>query len=363
MSMVIPAIRENVPLAPMTTLGVGGPARFYLRAEDTESVAWGVAWARERQLPLFVLGGGSNLVIADEGFPGLALQVAVHGIRQRIDDNGVELAVGAGENWHALVARAARQQWAGIECLAGIPGYVGATPVQNVGAYGQEVRESITRVEAFDLQAGEIVTLANADCAFGYRESRFKLADRGRFIILKVHFRLEVHGAPAVRYLEVSRQLARWDCTRPTLMDVRAAVLAIRRRKSMVLAAGDPNTRSAGSFFINPILSPSELSLLDPAANRGETAGERLLCYPTPDGRCKIPAAWLIEHAGYARGESRGPVGISAHHALALVNYGGATARDIITFAREIRHRVHARFGILLMPEPTFVGLSMDEDD
>jgi UDP-N-acetylmuramate dehydrogenase len=339
-------VLERVPLAAHTTLGVGGAARFYARVEREEHVAEAVAWARERGLPVLVLGGGSNLLVADEGFPGLVAHVSLGGVAYG-EDGTVE--AGAGESWDALVEGAVARGLAGFECLSGIPGLVGATPIQNVGAYGQEVRETIARVRAYDLEAGAAVDFDNEACRFGYRESRFKLEDRGRFVVLSVGYRLEPAGAPAVRYPELARYLEEHAAPRPSLAAVRAAVLAIRRRKSMVLDPGDPDSRSAGSFFVNPIV---------PEAVADRIGVDGMPRYPAAGG-VKLSAAWLIERAGFSRGYARGAAGLSSKHTLAIVNRGGATARDVAALAREIRDRVAERFGVTLTPEPVFVGVEM----
>lgn len=349
------SLREQVPLAALTTLGVGGAARYYLHAHSPDAVVAGVAWAAERGLPLLLLGRGSNMVIADDGFAGLVIRMGVRGIATVADGDAIEVTVGAGESWSQLVAHAVQRNWAGLECMAGIPGLVGATPVQNVGAYGQEVHETITRVEAYDRQTRAVVTLENAACAFGYRESRFKRADRERFIILRVSYRLRVNGDPTLRYIELRRLLAERDITHPTLAQVRHAVLEIRRRKSMLLNATDANTRSVGSFFVNPVLSDAAYAALVDAY-----AGAQIPNFAAGEGWVKVPAAWLIEHVGFPPGYRRGAVGLSSKHTLALINHGQASAAEILALARDIRARVHERFGLLLAPEPTFVGVSLE---
>ncbi len=356
-------MHANVSLAAVTTLQIGGPARYFLRARTPEQVATGVAWAAERGLPLLVIGGGSNLLVADTGFAGLVLRVGIRGITHHVRDGMVEVIAGAGETWSMFVAQAVARGWAGLECMAGIPGLVGGTPIQNVGAYGWEVRELITHVEAFDMQCGNIVSLPNDACRFAYRESRFKRADAGRFIILRVGFRLTPDGLPAVRYAEVTRLLAEREITVPTLVQVRAAVLEIRRRKSMLLNRNDPDTRSAGSFFVNPVVTPETFAALEAAEMRLLPAGERVPRFAGEGGRVKLSAAWLIERAGFSRGYVQGAVGISRNHTLALVNRGGATAHELVSLARTIRARVFDRFGISLIPEPTLVGVSLDGND
>ena len=354
-------LRPDVPLRDFSTLGVGGPARYYLEAGDLGDVRTGLAWAEERKLPVLVLGGGSNVVIADEGFPGLVLHVRVRGT-EAVEANGtVELRAGAGEEWDPLVRLAVEKGWAGIECLSGIPGRVGATPIQNVGAYGQDVSATISRVEAPDLTTGEVATFTNAECRFAYRDSRFKREDRGRYLILAVTFRLEPGGAPSVRYAELERALAGSGKERPTVADVREAVVTIRRRKSMVIDPGDPNRRSVGSFFMNPIVPEATATAIRDvlrAEGKPDTA-EAMPGWPTGEGRIKLSAAWLIERAGLRRGYRKGNVAISTNHTLAIVNCGAGTAREVVELAREIRGRVRDRFGVTLEPEPVFVGATL----
>src|SRR5687768_12768711 len=254
--------RENVPLAPFTTLGIGGPARFYTQADDAGGLAAALEWAERRDLPVLVLGGGSNLVVSDEGHPGLAVHLALRGVAARPSGDGMDVTLAAGEHWDAFVAFAADKGWAGIECLSGIPGLVGATPIQNVGAYGQDVSETIVAVEAMEVRSRARVTFDNEACRFGYRMSRFKSDDRGRFVVIGVTFRLRPGGAPAVKYAELTRHFAEKGVSAPTLAETRQAVLEVRRRKSMVLDAADPNARSVGSFFMNPVIAESEFETL-----------------------------------------------------------------------------------------------------
>lgn len=346
------AVRDAVPLAPLTTLGVGGPARHYVRVSAVEECAAARAWSRERGLPLFVLGGGSNLVVADEGFDGLVVHLDLRGVTE--DDDGLVTAA-AGEEWDALVARTVARGWAGLECLSGIPGRVGATPIQNVGAYGQDVSETIARVECLDLADGRTVTLDGPDCGFAYRGSRFKHADAGRHLITAVSFRLRPGGAPGVRYAELSRALAAEGLAQPSLADVRRLVRGLRRAKSMVIEPDDENRRSVGSFFMNPTVPAAEADSV--RARVDAAAAASMPAYPTADGRVKLSAAWLIERAGLMRGFGGGPVGLSTRHTLAIVNRGGATARQVVDFARLVRDRVRDRFGITLQPEPVMLGV------
>jgi UDP-N-acetylmuramate dehydrogenase len=354
------SVEEHVPLAPFSTLGVGGPARYYVRAEDPETVEAAVSWAAVRRVPLFVLGGGSNIVMSDEGFAGLVVHVAIHGVVFRSAEDGARIHAAAGEPWDEIVAGAVERGWAGVECLSGIPGYVGATPIQNVGAYGQDVSETIASVSALDTRTGETVSFTNEDCRFGYRDSRFKGEDRGRYIILGVTYQLRPGGEAAVRYPELERQLESLGHT-PTLAHVREVVLALRRGKSMVIDPDDPNRRSVGSFFMNPMVAPATAEGVRESLRRQgriEEAG-RMPAYPCDDGRVKLSAAWLIERAGLRRGYGDGLAGISTNHTLALVNRGEATAADVVALAREVRERVRDAFGVTLVPEPVLVNLEL----
>jgi UDP-N-acetylmuramate dehydrogenase len=332
-------------------MGVGGPARYFVEAREEATVQAALEWARGRGLAFRVLGGGSNLLVADEGVDGVVVRIALRGVETSETRQGIVLRAAAGEPWDDLVAMAVARGWAGLECLSGVPGLVGATPIQNVGAYGQEVSETLTAVRALDCRAGRIVTLGPADCRFAYRDSVFKSGEPGRWVVLAVDYRLRADGAPTVRYAELERNLEARGVGRPTLGDVRACVLAIRRAKSMVIDAGDENRRSCGSFFTNPIVAPD-------VANGVEvlTGDPTMPRWPQPDGRVKLPAAWLIERAGFLRGFRDGTVGLSTRHALAIVAHEGARARDVLAFARRVQAAVEARFGVRLTPEPVLWG-------
>jgi UDP-N-acetylmuramate dehydrogenase len=343
---------ENVRLAEHCTLGVGGPARFFVEARDEAAVLEAVDWARARRLPIRVLGGGSNLVVADDGIDGLVVKIALRGLDTREAHGVVEVTAAAGEPWDELVELCVDHGWAGFECLSGIPGLVGATPMQNVGAYGQEVGETVILVRALDTCTGRIMTLENRECRFGYRDSMFRSVEPGRYIILSVAYRLRPRGAPTVRYADVEKELAARGIAKPSLADVRASVLAIRRSKSMVLDPHDSNRRSCGSFFTNPIIPGAELAAVE--ARAGDRAMPR---WPLPGGQVKLSAAWLIERAGYTRGRVDGPVGLSSNHALAIVAHDGACARDVVAFARRVQAAVVDRFGVRLTPEPVFWGV------
>lgn len=360
-AMQIP-LTEQVPLAPLTTLGIGGPARYFLHAESEATAIAGIRWARDEGLPLLLLGGGSNILISDDGFPGLVLRVGIDGLATTPVGDALAVTVGAGMAWDDFVTRAVRSDWAGVECMAGIPGLVGGTPIQNVGAYGQEVADTIASVDALDMQALKVHTFSREACAFGYRDSRFRSMERGRYLILRVTFLFRPGGAPRLFHAELERYLAQRELSTPSIAEVRAAVLEIRARKSMLWNPDDPNARSAGSFFVNPIMTPEEHAALQEQEAPRLEPGQRIPYYPTQTGLCKVPAAWLIEQVGFNRGHVFGNVGLSAKHTLALINRGGASARDVIAFAREIRTRVYERFGILLSPEPIFIGVSMDAE-
>jgi UDP-N-acetylmuramate dehydrogenase len=330
---------------------IGGRARFFVDAASEETVRAALGWARRRGLPFLALGGGSNLVVDDEGVEALVVRIALRGIAIHEDGARIELTAAAGEPWDDLVRLTVARGWAGLECLSGIPGLVGATPIQNVGAYGQDVSETVTAVRALDCRTGLTTTLARADCGFAYRNSRLKTGEPGRWLVLSVAYRLAAGGAPAVRYADVERFLAARGRATPSLADVRDAVLAIRRSKSMVLDENDENRRSCGSFFVNPIVSRDELRAID--ARVGDATMPR---WPERDGRVKLSAAWLIERAGFTRGSAAGPVGISTRHALAIVAHDGARARDVLALARRVQSVVAERFGISLTPEPVFWG-------
>src|SRR5262245_22891007 len=338
---------EYVPLAEHCTLGVGGPARYFVEARDEAAVLAAHEWARARRMPLRVLGGGSNLVVADEGVEALVVKIAMRGVNARLVDGAAELTAAAGEPWDDLVRDSLERDWAGLECLSGIPGLVGATPIQNVGAYGQEVSETIVQVRALDMTDGSVVDLTGDQCGFAYRDSRFKSGEPGRWVVLGVTYRLRPGGEPAVRYADVERDLAARGVAGPSLADVRHTVLSVRRTKSMVLDPDDPNRRSCGSFFLNPIVEARV------AAQVAAHAGDRPLpCWRQPDGRVKLSAAWLIERAGFRRGQREGPVGLSTRHTLAIVAHDGARAGDVLAFARRLQDEVEARFGVRLSLEP-----------
>ena len=403
-------VREPVRLSRFTTLGLGGPARRFVVAGTDEEIIAAVRAADQRGEPLLVLGGGSNLVISDDGFPGTVIQVATKGIHRTTDPGAgpdaagpgraepgtpVTLTVAAGEDWDTVVASCVAADLAGLECLSGIPGLAGATPIQNVGAYGQEVADTITRVRAYDRATAEVVDLAAADCGFGYRTSAFKRsitapAVTGRFVVLEVTFQLTSDRlSRPLRYAELAGALgldvvrpdpARPDAARPDaarqdegarapLGDVRSAVLRLRRGKGMVLDPADPDSRSAGSFFTNPVLNTAQFAALRGVVDERSGPGVPIPQFPAGPGRVKVPAAWLIGQAGFGKGYQGAPragdgrpgpaAHISTKHTLALVNPGDARTADVVGLAREIRDRVRDIFGVELASEPVLVGVSL----
>ena len=330
-------IQQQVPLAPWTTFKVGGPARYFVEARSEEDVRAALAESRNRGWPLFVLGGGSNLVISDAGWPGLVLKIALTGISERRAGPRTLFDAAAGEDWDGFVAHTVTQDCAGIECLSGIPGTVGGTPVQNVGAYGQEVSETITSVRVLDTTTGNTCVLENADSGFAYRSSIFNARERGRYIVLQVTFALAPGGAAHIEYADPKNYFAGRSGP-PTLAETREAVRAIRLSKAMLIVPGDDDCRSAGSFFKNPVLTREAFEQLQ--LHNGPIPN-----FTARDGMVKVAAAWLVEHAGFPKGLVRGPVGISRRHALAAV-----------APKNEIQQRVLDAFGIELQPEPVFVG-------
>jgi UDP-N-acetylmuramate dehydrogenase len=351
-------IQENTPLAPFTTLGVGGPARYFVEAKNESSISDALEFASERRLPLFILGGGSNLVIADEGWPGLVLKIGLMGVESYPDGDAAVFHAGAGENWDDFVACTVERNCAGLECLSGIPGTIGGTPIQNVGAYGQEVSQRISSVRVLEIATGKVSELSNEQCGFSYRSSIFNRRDSGKYVVLQVVYRLRQGGRPTVDYADVKKYFADTESS-PTLEKVRDAVREIRRSKAMLLAPGDEDCRSAGSFFKNPLVSGAEADRIEAVA-RQRVPGQPLPRYKGEGGQVKLPAAWLVEHAGFHKGYTRGRVGISRKHSLAIVNRGGAKARDIIALKEEIEDRVFELWGIRLQPEPVFVGFGRE---
>ncbi len=356
-------VREMVPLGPLTTIGLGGPARYFVSCATGEECRWALAFARERGLPVFILGGGSNTLFPDEGFSGLVLHIGITGLAFSESPEGTVVTVGAGVAWDDLVSTCVDRGLGGIECLAGIPGTTGATPLQNVGAYGQEVGDSVLSVHAIDVTTDSDCVFPSSECGFRYRWSRFKGNDAGRYLITSVTFRFEPEARPRIRYPELLRALSEHGPAespapgKPGLIRVRETVLRLRRAKAMVIDTNEPDSRSLGSFFMNPVLSARQFKDVQQRFLASGNA-DAIPFFATPEG-VKVPAAWLVEHAGYPRGTQREGVGISEKHALALVNRGGTT-RAIVALAQEIQDAVERVFGIRLSIEPVVVTSPMN---
>jgi UDP-N-acetylmuramate dehydrogenase len=345
-------IQENVTLAPLTTLHVGGPARFFAQARHEEEVREAVDFAKTSNLPLFILGGGSNVVIADTGFPGLVLHIAISGLTSEPSGKAVLYSAGAGLDWDDFVTQTVTQNCAGIECLSGIPGTVGGTPVQNVGAYGQEVADTIESVRAYDIKEDRTLVLPRPACGFRYRSSIFNTTERNRYIILRVNYRLQRGAAPSIRYADLQKHFAEAK-TPPSLAAVREAVREIRRRKGMLIVPGDEDSRSAGSFFKNPVLTEDQFRKL---SARAQARGLEVPSYPALEAQHKVSAAWLVEHSGFTKGFRQGQAGLSTKHVLAIVNREEVNASEIIDLKDMVQQQVQSTWGISLDPEPVFVG-------
>jgi UDP-N-acetylmuramate dehydrogenase len=350
--------RHDVPLAELTTLRLGGPARRVVEAGSPSDLIEAVAAADRAGEPILVMAGGSNLVIGDAGFDGLVVRVGTRGVEISRDGDRVRLTIAAGESWDELVARCIDDRLAGIECLSGIPGSTGATPIQNVGAYGEDVAQTLVSVRTYDRDAGEIVVLDRSQCGFGYRTSAFKHSSR--HLILDVTLELEASVvARPIAYAQLAAELGVGLGERPPPAEVRDGVLALRRAKGMVVDPADPDSVSAGSFFTNPILPADDFRELERHAADRLGPDTRPPRWDEPDGAVKTSAAWLIERAGYGCGYGTGPVGISTKHSLALVNRGGASTADLLALARELRDGVRETFGVTLTAEPTLVGVTL----
>lgn len=339
---------EHVALAQYTTFGIGGPARWFAVARCEADVLAAVRWADAHGAPLFVLGGGSNLLVSDAGFDGLVLKMELTGVAMREDGTDCLFEAGAGENWERFVERTVEANCAGVECLAGIPGTVGGTPVQNVGAYGQEAGQTIVRVRALDRQTLEFVEFTAAECGFAYRHSRFNSEDRDRYIVTRVDFRLRRNGAASIRYADLERALE--GVAAPTLKQVAEAVCKVRESKGMRTVPNDADSQSAGSFFKNPVVEQAVAERIAAAAGKAPAS------YPAGEGRVKLAAAWLIEQAGFGKGYTLGRAGLSTCHTLALTNRGDATATEVAELAERIRGEVKRRFGVELQMEPVRLG-------
>jgi len=346
-------------LADYTTVRLGGPARDFIRAGTDADLIAAVRAADDAGTPVLILGGGSNLVVADDGFDGTVIHVATKGVSPCRGPGLVTVA--AGEDWDAVVAWTVAEGLAGLECLSGIPGLAGATPIQNVGAYGQEVAQTITQVRIYDRVTGQTCIIPNEACGFGYRTSVFKRDDAHRSVVLSVTFRLAVQqDSMPVRYAELAAALGVQIGDRVASTTARSAVLELRRRKGMVIDPGDPDTRSVGSFFVNPVLDAAALAAVEAAARARCGEGTRVPYFDAGDGLFKLPAAWLIERAGFGKGYGLGDgARISSKHTLALVNPGSASTAGLIALARHIRDGVRDAFGVSLAPEPVLVGVTL----
>lgn len=342
--------QSDVALAPLSTMGVGGAARYFVSAATEFEVCDALHWAGAHSTPVHVLGGGSNVVIADDGVDGLVVHLNIRGVEES-GSRQCTYRVGAGETWDAFVASTVAADCSGLECLSGIPGSVGGTPVQNVGAYGQDVSATITRVHAVNRATTATETFLNRECGFGYRTSRFKHADAGRYIVTAVEFELARGGRPTIEYADVVAYVEAANIAQPTLQDAREAVLAIRRRKGMVIEPGNAANRSCGSFFVNPLVTPADLGRVRSAAG-----DDSVPFYRVDAATVKIPAAWLVERAGFPKGTTRGPVGISPFQAQAIINRGGASSADVLALAADVKRAVWNVFGISIVPEPVFLG-------
>ena len=347
------SIQEQVLLAPYTTLRIGGPARFFCVVATEAGLLEAIHFARQHSLKLFTLGGGSNLLIGDSGFDGLVLHIAIRTPTEATHQGRyIDHTVAAGADWNSFVLTVCEQGISGVECLAGIPGSVGGTPVQNVGAYGQEVAETITSVRAFDVEENTFVVLPHKECRFAYRSSIFNTTHRNRYIVTQVNFRLDSTALPNLTYVDLQRHFA--GRATPTPMDIYHAVREIRHSKGMLIVEGEADCRSAGSFFKNPVVAESTLINI---ATTLSIPADKIPHWPAADGNIKLPAAWLLEQAGFPKGFQRGSAGISTRHTLALINRGSATAADIIHLRDTIQQQVKVRFNIQLEQEPVQLGL------
>lgn len=342
-------ILKDVPLAPRTTLRLGGSAHYFVEAANEAEVAETCEFANEQRARLWVLGGGSNVVVPDAGLEGVVLALGLRGVTLADAGEHVRLSAQAGEPWDAVVAASVEANLWGVECLSGIPGQVGATPIQNVGAYGQEVAETLEVVRAFDREQRSFVEIPARDCGFSYRDSRFKSREPGRYVVTEVRFLLSRTEPAKRRYPELAKRLAELPHP-PKLRDVRSTVVALRRSKSMVLEPGDPNARSCGSFFLNPIVTSARADTVE-----RELSADTMPRYPQADGSVKLSAAWLIERSGLPKGLRHGNVGISSKHALALVCHDGASSDELIAFSKHVQEVVRGRTGVELHPEPQFL--------
>jgi UDP-N-acetylmuramate dehydrogenase len=345
-------IRENYPLKELTTFGLGGPARYFAVAENEDDVVEALDFAERRKLPIFILGGGSNVLVSDAGFPGIVILVRIKGFRSRLEGEHCFVYAGAGEEWQDFADRCVSSNWQGVECLAGIPGTVGAAPVQNIGAYGQDVAETIAGVRAIGIDTGKAVFFSNEECAFAYRKSIFNSVSAGRYIITGVTFRLKQNGPPAIRYREIEKRFKGGG--EATLQQVRDAIIAIRDAKGLLVCKGHESFMSAGSFFKNPLVPADMFKGIERLVQK--SGGCSNWAWTFDSGEVKLSAACLIQCAGFSRGYRKGNVGMSPNHTLIIVNFGGANSQEIADFAREVQVKVKELFGVFLRPEIRLIG-------
>ncbi|MBF0559659.1 MAG: UDP-N-acetylmuramate dehydrogenase [Nitrospirae bacterium] len=345
-------IIENYPLRELTTFKIGGPARYFAEVCDEHEILDAIAFAKDRELEIFTLGGGSNLLVSDEGFPGLVIHNKMTGLEAGLDNDCAIVAAKAGHDWDDFTKFCAEKNWQGAECLAGIPGTVGAAPVQNIGAYGQSAENIIEEVRAIDLKTAARSVFSTRECCFGYRQSIFNTTAAGRYIITGVTFRLAPAGCPTITHRDLKQRFS--SAKDATIAQVRDAVIEIRNAKGLLVLEGYNRLNSAGSFFKNPAVSRDCFERIEKTVR--DLGGCDSWCWPQASGEVKISAACLIQTAGFTRGYREGNVGISPHHTLALVNYGNATACDVINFAKMVQERVREKFGITLQPEVQRIG-------
>jgi len=351
-------IKDNHPLKSFTTLQLGGPAKYFAQPSTLQELLDCLRYAKEKKLPTWILGGGSNIVVADQGLDGLVLQWDAHQKTiLQTTDTFVEIKVDGGHDWDELVQWSIAQDLAGLECLSGIPGRVGAAPIQNIGAYGQEICEVFHSVEVLALDTLQISTWEREHCEFAYRQSAFKKMGPGKVLLLHVTLRLRTDTTPTLRYPELQRTLQqRYNSNSYTLQEVRDTVLTLRRKKSMVFDPQDPNSHSAGSFFMNPIVPEEQAEQVFQRVKHTLKDDEKMPRYPAGEGQIKLSAAWLIDRSGLHKGYGDGQIGLSQHHTLALVNRGEGTAQELVEFAQFVQQHVHAFSGIQLHPEPVLLG-------
>ncbi len=343
-------VREQIPLAPLTTFKIGGNARFFIEATNEKEIIEAIKFARRNELEIFILGGGSNILVSDEGFDGVVIKIASKGISLADGDQDfVFVTAQAGEDWDEFVEFCVSRNLAGIECLSGIPGLVGGTPIQNVGAYGQEVSETIQSVRVFDRKTNEILELSNEECEFEYRKSIFNTTQKDRFVVLSVVYKLKKHGEPKIVYADLKNYFPN---KKPTLKETREVVKKIRESKGMLVRQGGLDAQSAGSFFKNPVVEKAKFAEIQKSF--GET--EKVPAFRVDENFVKIPAAWLIEKSGFHKGFQIGNAGLSTRHTLALTNRGKATATEILHLKEEIGRKIKEQYGIELIPEPNFIG-------